>query len=1220
MNRKFKLDLFGALLAVLVPGLIVWFKNDRLGIAAEHRGLAIAALCIVFVVLLLAFSFGDASRPAAAWRAIRHWVRTHGSALHFAAPSGEPEVAQCRADALKQELLFRHGWRWRYRDRWVLVVGDETSVKHLVPDLAVTGYAVTGDTVLLYAKRKGDQLDVAWLDQIRRLRRRRPVDAIVAVVQAQTTGKQPFDTSGTAQGLIRHARALRWAAPAYVLNVTDFSSGPPRSVEEIGITWSDARVNVDDIDGPLRNLADELADAGVVRLTKDPADRYPAELSQHLSQYAGALSGLVTTIGRSRVWRSAVHGVLFAPLLRERIAVAADISTEEGETVTPSHRDASHADSLQDIWQTIATHSRRIHGRRVGFSLSSAAGCCVAAVAGIGIAGTMLSGFANRATIRTAADTVAQLRTGGDRTQAAVTLDALQRELDTLEVRQRDGAPWHRRFGLNRDAALFAALWPSYANASARTVIAPIRAKLEGRLQQLASLSDAEIASGGDAQVQAAYATLKSYLMLAQPEHADATFLVPQLLATAEPARPANSRLTYGQWEDLRQRLVGFSASHLRQHAGANDGTSLAIRPNASLVSATQQTLVGVKGLRNSTDVIYQQILADAKPKYPPVSLAALLGAASSRGLFGTTATLPGVFTREAWEGRIAKAIDEADEQRGVAGDWVLSNAPWPKATSSGAKEGLSEEARTGPQAASTLKAALRERYFDDYARAWQQFLNGIRWQPDATLSGTIDQLTLLADPQRSPLAALMNVVVYQAGAGAPAESLPHALVSKAQQLVGGGEKNPPKIPWLQNIAPLAPAFGPLLRLAGSDLAAAGSSDQASRSAQTAASGDLSLSRFLERATAMRLKLQQIMMGADPDAMSRAAAQAVLQGKTSDIADSREYASRVAASLGQQWAGFGELFQQPLDQTWQVVLQPAAASLNDTWRTAIVADWNTSLGARYPFADSENDASLPEMARYMRPDHGVIAQFVTTQMAGIIERQGNRWVLAQSAERSSLTVDPAFLDALNKLTSVATVLFPAGDPHLRYELRAVPTPGVTDVKFALAGRELHYFNQKEEWTPFVWPGDALQNVSHVEWQTEHGGVRSALDVQGRFGLVRLLERAKVVQQDSARYLLTWTPDQSQGIPLRVQLRSEAGAGPLDALALRHFMLPERVFVTGSAPGAPKRASPNPPQRLPFARGPSLEPSPRLPPLPPAAIEAAKHAAVPLPQGVLPEVE
>ncbi|MET3449710.1 type VI protein secretion system component VasK [Ralstonia sp. 1138] len=509
----------------------------------------------------------------------------------------------------------------------------------------------------------------------------------------------------------------------------------------------------------------------------------------------------------------------------------------------------------------------------------------------------------------------------------------------------------------------------------------------------------------------------------------------------------------------------------------------------------------------------------------------------------------PGVFTRVAWEERIAKAIDDASEQRNVAGDWVLSDL---KATQA---------------APSTLKTELRQRYFDDYARAWALFLNSVRWQPAPTLSATADQLTLLGDPQRSPLVALMNAVVYQAGAGANAQSLSDTLISKAQQLVGRDEKNPSKQASPKPV-PLAAAFGPILRLTGSDLAA-GAPGNGKIAAQQAATGDLSLARYLERVTAVRLKVSQIVSGADPDAMARQAAQSVLQGKTSDIAESRDYASRLAASLGEQWSGFGDVFRAPFDQSWQVVVQPAAASLNEIWRTAIVADWNKSFGGRYPFADTENDASLPEMARFMRPDAGVITQFVTTQLAGVVERQGDQWVAAQGANHGALTVDPGFLSSLNKLTHIATVLFPSGDAQVRYELQPVPTPGVTDMKFALSGRELRYFNQKQEWAPFEWPGQSLESLSHIEWQTEQGGLRTALHAQGRFGLIRLLERAKVSQQDSARYLLTWTPDMTQGMSLKVQLRSEAGAGPLEVLQLRHFTLPPRVFATGAMTAAPK---------------------------------------------------
>ncbi|KWO51309.1 ImcF-related family protein [Burkholderia territorii] len=1166
-----------AVIVFLALGIAVWVEGPRHGWSRDTRIIIeLSLLSALLVVILLVKYFEVVLLWIASLRASR-WFARYDAGRRAASVDRDDQATPPgqgdRVATLRNALRDRHGWRWRYRDRWVLIAGDLPLVKRVAPGLVEAGYLITGNTVLLYARQTRDTLETEWLDQIRRLRRRRPVDAIVVVTRNRSSANAPFDADNLSQRLARHARALRWAAPAYLLNVTDFGSETSSPDEAIGFTWSNARVNADEIDTSLQALAYNLADAGVVRLTKDADDRYPAELSRHISNLRSALSGLVLQTGQSRIWRHAVHGLLFAPLFKEReLAPPAPTDANDDDPIVgPQHR---------TIWQTVAEHSRRIHGRRVGFSLSTAAAWITTALVGCWIAGTMLSGFVNRAAIQSAADTVAQLSTVQDGTQALQTLHGLDRQIDTLEGHQRDGVPWNTRFGLNRDSALLDALWPSYANAASRILVAPIRQKLEERLRQLGSLSDAQIASGGNAQVQAAYDTLKAYMMLARPQHAVAGFLAPQLVATTAPARPVNSNLSPGTWEDLRQHAIAFFANHLGRDSTSN-ATALAIVPDGNLIASARQTVVGVRGIQNSKDALYQQILDDATPKYPPVSLATLLGDTTSRGLFNTTATIPGVFTRAAWDERISKAIDDASAQRDVSGDWVLSDT------------------KAGNQSPSTLKAELRQRYFDDYTRAWALFLNSLRWQPEPTLSATADQLTLLGDPQRSPLVALMNAIVYQAGAGANAQSLADNLITKAQQLVGTGEKDPSKQVQPQ-LAPLVAAFSPILRLTGSDLVS-GPPANGKAAAQLAATGDLSLARYLERVTAMRLKASQIVSGADPDAIARLAAQSVLQGKTSEISDSRDYASRVAASLGEQWAGFGELFRAPFDQAWQVVVQPAASSLNEIWRVAIVADWNKAFGGRYPFADSDNDASLPEMARFMRPDNGVIAQFVTTQLAGVVERQGDRWVAAQGADHGALTIDPGFLNSLNKLARVSTVMFPSGDAHVRYELQPVPTPGVTDMKFVLSGRELHYFNQKQEWTPFEWPGQSLENLSHIEWQTEKGGLRTALDSQGRFGLIRLLERAQVAQQDSARYLMTWTPDTSQGIPLKVQLRSEAGAGPLEVLQLRHFTLPARVFVTG-AKAPPKLSETSPP------------------PLPPSAIAAAKHAAMPLPRGALPEVE
>ncbi|NLP64966.1 hypothetical protein [Paraburkholderia sacchari] len=322
MLRKFRIDVLSVLILVVLPGLLIWFRGDSwLGLhSAEKRAGWIVALCIVFVLLFLWFSFDASSRPAVAARRVRYWVLQQLN-LSSGQPDDATSAERTRAAALRSGLRDRHGWRWNYRERWIVIAGDTPLVKRIAPGLTEKGYAFTGDIVLLHATQTTDTLETEWLGQIRRLRRRCPVDAIVAVARAHDGPRMRAEADRLAQRLARHARALRWAAPVYLLNATEFDEGDPTIPDDpIGFTWSAPRVHEEDVDRSLRSLSHNLADAGVARLINSHADRYPALLSRHIDERRTDLIALVAQIAQSRYWRHAVHGLVFAPLFRAREA------------------------------------------------------------------------------------------------------------------------------------------------------------------------------------------------------------------------------------------------------------------------------------------------------------------------------------------------------------------------------------------------------------------------------------------------------------------------------------------------------------------------------------------------------------------------------------------------------------------------------------------------------------------------------------------------------------------------------------------------------------------------------------------------------------------------------------------------------------------------------------------------------------------------------------
>jgi type VI secretion system protein ImpL len=1094
------------------------------------------------------------------------------------------------AKDLKLHLKQKRWFRWAHLQPWVLVAGDAATVTALMPELATKGSLVTDDAVLLWGGLGADgRPDELWLRQIRRLRWSRPLDAIALVVDNGTLLlNHPQDKNLWGLHLARIREVLRWSAPVYVVDVAGAGSVQRVDTAVTGCEFT-RPLSLSAVETALFDLRDRLADRSVHQLADNGKDDYASELSRRLDTRATPLARWITGLSDWQRRSLPVAGVFFAPL-----AIAgAETSGSVDNTRLP-------------LWRHLAVIANHTPGRRTFSNPVSIFSIIALVLVGLWSAGMLVSGLNNAHEVTLTKESLQALDRASDTPGRLRALHGLQQRIGLHEARVQEHTPLLTRFGLNHDRAVLNALWTPYARAAKPLLIAPVQQDIEGQLVDFGQMSTAQVASQSSQMAQDGQQALKTYLMMAEPQRAEAAFMTQQL----QHHWNIDTGLRPGEKLDLSAQLLGFWAQHFPAHPDWR------IQPREDLVGNARQTLLAIIGVKNSEDTIYQGILDSVGHKYPDQTLPSLTAGTDTRGLFSTSATVPGVFTRQAWEGSIEAAIDEAAKQNGVTADWVLGNT-------SGAQPGAASDAQT-PEA---LRAALRKHYFDDYAEHWQDFMNSIRSAPAPTLPAAVGQLKLIADARQSPLIALMKSLAWQGGAGVQQASLSDALVTRAQNLFGKKD-DAPQGAAASPAGPLDASFGPVLKLVG---------QTGNGNAAPAAGSDLSMERFTERVTTLRLKLQQISDSADPDDQARQVAQSLFQGKGSELSDTLSYAQLIAASLGEQWASMGEaLFVQPIEQATQTVLRPAQASLNDAWRQTVVAAWNRSFAGRYPFASTANDASLPELARFIRPQGGLIYAFLSTQLAGALQLQGDRWIPASGgtgAGSMAAAFDPAFLKAINTLQQIAGHLLAQGEPQYTFALQPMPTPGVTDTLLTLDAQTLHYYNQVQNWHTMTWPSNNPQSAgTRIEWQTDTAGTNKSFEFTGRWALVRMLERAKVEPVDSATYQLTWQA-KSEGVdpkpgmtkvdvtsdsaalttqeplegaplimthPLSYLIRTDVGKGPLELLALRGFTLPSRIFVDRSAPAA----------KQPVAAGP--------PPLPKAALAAAKHAAVPIPQGSVPE--
>jgi len=1054
-----------------------------------------------------------------------------------------------RLQYLCDELRTTHGWFWRYRMPWLMVAGADDVTDSVAPGLKRAGVMPVGNVVLVHAAPEGIEAS-EWHRQIRQLRRRRPVDNLIQAVR-HSDGQ--MDDRELPRTLAALATDLGWAAPVTFLHVVPANGNRPEKYEVVGAFTGASRNGPSDgaaLRDQLVTIERHAADVGVQCCASPTRIKYLAQLSAYIGEQKERIVESWEALIASRWLNAPLAGVMFVPVF-DTGALSGDVernSNSSSPKAAGTVGDCSAVDqpaSSIPAWQAVARH--RPIGRRVGFHWPNALAWLVI-VAVMAWCVWMTTAFIGNQRLAREAQAAANAAVDS-RPQSAAAWRAqlaLQQLMEKLEYRQQHATPWYLRGGLSRNDALLTSLWQSYRIVATRNLQAPVVQTIAGRLKA-ATRTRADALQSAEAR-SSAYNALKTYLMLGDPSRADPAFLNRQLVALW----PRPAEMSIGEQQDTGQRLAAFYADHLSAHPNWR------IALDTNLVVSTRNMLVTQTGLASAADTVYQGILHEAKGKYADASLETLLNGADAHGLFATSKTVPGVYTRAAWDGMIAQTIDKAAAERRVSSDWVLMGVQPNRTTGNTPSQGTvqTEAAVNEARAAATLRQQLQARYFSEYAAAWQSMLNSIQWQPAANPSGAIDQLTRLADAQTSPLIALMKSVDYQAQAGRPSQALTDTLVRKAQNLLGkAGETAPPQG------YPLDKAFGPLLALMGDASAApiSGNNGKANAAANLALNG-VNLPRFLTAVTTMRLKLQQIEGSNDAQAMARSLAQAVFQGKLSDLSQARDDAALTAASLGTAWSGFGDaVFKQPLDAAWQTILQPAAASLNEAWRVGVAAPFNAAMSGRYPFFDTNADASFAALGRYVRPDTGLIARFIAAQLAGVLKLDGDQWVRNELAPQA-LRFNPKFLQSLGLLSSIGAQLYLQGDATERFELMALPTPGVTRSTLNVDGQPIVYFNQQESWTPMAWPGNGLNGRASLTWESVDTGLRVAFDTPGDWAFLRLLAKADVKPLDSTRYRLTWNA--ANGAPLGYILRTQLGSGPLELLKLRGFRMPEQIFVAG----------------------------------------------------------
>lgn len=636
------------------------------------------------------------------------------------------------------------------------------------------------------------------------------------------------------------------------------------------------------------------------------------------------------------------------------------------------------------------------------------------------------------------------------------------------------------------------------------TVLArSVELELQKRGRQWVSLNDQQKSHQRDDY----YAQLEAYLMMTrfpdrmQP-HLAAAAIAPVWYEDRMQSKPTH--MDAPALEAIQNTLRYFYA-HAFDNRQAERWT--ANNYNSSMVSQARRNLA----VKATAEAIYQLLVSKNQQRFEPVKLSDVIPPGYPY-ILRNDYQFSSMFSRGVWERYIAEEI-QTTVQRVSMDDWVLDEQ----------YAGRSENPAAGP-----LETRVRELYFEDYRKHWENYVQAFYMPEYRTLDEVHHNLKLLGG-ERSPLRPLSLHLQYQIGAY-------QQLSRQSQPVTALLSRSQSRFSALQSFVEFY---------------------QASNAAE--------FDQYLEDINRLSAEIESMLAAArvSNEALKYAAAMLSDQGSGQQLHVLNLSINRI--KLGHEPRA-GDLLQHvlllPVKTTWQTILSTSRDAMQAEWERNVYEQYMAHLNGRFPFELSSEDAPLSVFHQFFGTDQGTLwrfyremsAPFVTLHTSSI---EHHTWL------GMGLEFSETYLTALKNGRQIArAVLGQSGDAvGFRYALLPEPIPGVTESRFLLDEFLLTYRNEPQQWSDHHWSAGRQNSIARIQLRPTGQPLSLTHQSEGGWSLLRLLYEASASRISSTEYELVWLLSDGNGQQMnaRYRFRSDQAALFLNRQLFTNYRLPRHIF-------------------------------------------------------------
>jgi len=440
--------------------------------------------------------------------------------------------------------------------------------------------------------------------------------------------------------------------------------------------------------------------------------------------------------------------------------------------------------------------------------------------------------------------------------------------------------------------------------------------------------------------------------------------------------------------------------------------------------------------------------------------------------------TVPGLFTKPGAEA-MGKLIEGEQSGSREETEWVLDVRDQMMLATE------SERAK--------MSAAVKEKYFHEYAAEWWKLLGALQVEPFADLTSSADRMKRLGDPIESPLFKVCKQVVEQT-------RFESGLLQEPKDKVATlGVKI-----WLRH--PVDARFD------GFHQFVEGSPDQKTASDLMVLLTDLS--KVGDEVEALK---------EGPAKNTKAYAAKIMKGESSALGDAlREIRQLLKLRDASTRETMSNLLVPALVQVGRTIFSTTQGYLNQLWRAEVCDSYQRLLAGAYPFdASSSRDAPLGDVTQFFSST-GKLGAFLELEMKPFFA-EGGDWE-ARQWEGMGIGISQAAREGLQSADFFTKAFFKGNDlginvdVHIEAPTSCEESPDFDRICLTIGDQEANLEWKKDRTKPakFSWPGGQAMRGAVIKLINERSllgiglgeSLVDSMAAEGDWGLFRLLSRAE----------------------------------------------------------------------------------------------------------------